>query len=262
MTTPAWILDIFAAVMLAVAALSAARLVAVRPWRPASVIADTDIAHLLMAIAMAGMLVSSLATLPDAAWEIIFGLLTAWFACRVLRDAHVSGFRSLAGGHCATHLVHSAAMLYMFFALAAPASGGGMGGMGGASGPAVQTLRYPTLALLFALILVGYSVWDIDQLSGGSRRGLTGPPFGIPGAVLAGAAVPAAGAEPAVAAFSGAAGEGGAAAVSRPQAEEFSEGPSPVHAGNPGGILLSSGMTAGCRIAMGVTMSFMLLIMI
>ena len=31
--TPAWILDIFAAIMLVVAAVSAARLVAARPWQ-------------------------------------------------------------------------------------------------------------------------------------------------------------------------------------------------------------------------------------
>ena len=33
--TPAWILDIFAALMLVVAAVSAARLAAARPWQPA-----------------------------------------------------------------------------------------------------------------------------------------------------------------------------------------------------------------------------------
>ena len=62
--TPAWILDLLAAVMLLVAAVSAARLVVARPWRHGSVIIDTDIAHLLMAIAMAGMLVSEP---PDSA---------------------------------------------------------------------------------------------------------------------------------------------------------------------------------------------------
>src|SRR5271167_4437658 len=98
---PAWILDIFAAVMLVVAAVSATRLVAARPWPggPGVALADIDIAHLLMAIAMAGMLVASLQTLPNGAWEVIFGLMTAWFAYRVLRDARVSGFRALAGGH-------------------------------------------------------------------------------------------------------------------------------------------------------------------
>ena len=62
---PSWILDIFAAVMLVVAAVSAARLVAASPrrhrTRPAS-LADIDVAHLLMAIAMAGMLVPGLRT--------------------------------------------------------------------------------------------------------------------------------------------------------------------------------------------------------
>ena len=51
MMTPVWILDIFAALMLAVAAVSAARLVAAQPWRRGSVVTDSDISHLLMAIA-------------------------------------------------------------------------------------------------------------------------------------------------------------------------------------------------------------------
>ena len=78
--TPAWILAAIAALMLVVAAVSAARLVAARPWRRGAAIVDTDVAHLLMAIAMAGMAVPGLGTLPDVAWEVIFGLLTAWFA--------------------------------------------------------------------------------------------------------------------------------------------------------------------------------------
>ena len=136
---PSWILDIFAAIMLVVAAVSAARLVAARPWqhrtRPAA-LADIDVAHLLMAIAMAGTLAPGLRTLPDAAWEVIFGVMTAWFAYRVARDARVSGFRALAGGHCAPHLLHAGAMLYMFVAVSAPAAhgSGGMGAMGGGVG--------------------------------------------------------------------------------------------------------------------------------
>src|SRR5579871_2218301 len=105
--TPAWILGVIAALMLAVAAVSAVRLVAARPWRRDAAIFDTDAAHLLMAIAMAGMAAPSLATLPDVAWEVIFGLTTAWFAGRVVADARHSGIRALAGGHCAPHLVHS-----------------------------------------------------------------------------------------------------------------------------------------------------------
>ena len=172
--TPSWILDIFAAIMLVVAAVSAGRLVVAQPWRQGAqraALADIDVAHLLMAIAMAGMLTASLQTLPNGAWEVIFGVLTAWFAYRVARDVQVSGVRALAGGHCAPHLIHAAAMLYMFLALAAPAAhGSGMSGMGGAAGT-MGTLSLPFLAFIFALLLIGYSIWDLDQLSGPGTSG-------------------------------------------------------------------------------------------
>ena len=124
--TPAWILDIFAALMLVVAAVSAARLVEARPWQRGSGLLDTDMAHLLMGIAMAGMLASRLTTLSNAAWVVIFAVLTAWFAFRVVMDARANGAQALAGGHCAPHLVHSAAMVYMFAAIASAADRSGM----------------------------------------------------------------------------------------------------------------------------------------
>lgn len=251
--TPAWILDIFAALMLAVAAVSAARLVAARPWRHGSVITDTDIAHLLMAIAMAGMLASSLTSLPDRAWEVIFGLMTAWFACRVVQDARADGVRALARGHCAPHLAHSAAMLYMFLAVAAPAAGGsGMSGMSGSWGSAKQTLSYPTLAFAFGIVLAGYSVWDLDQLSG-TRHAFAGVPARLAGPAVA--SVPT-------------------LAVARP-APLTSAAPGPQHAAaaavpdggtavtaDPVAFLLSPGVTVSYRIAMSVTMALMLFLMI
>jgi hypothetical protein len=226
--TPAWILDIFAAIMLVVAAVSAARLVAARPWQPGAIITDTDISHLLMGIAMAGMLASSLTTLPNGAWAVVFAVLTAWFGYRVVRDYRASGARALAVGHCAPHLVHSAAMLYMFLAITGPvASGGaGMSGMSGMTG--MSTLSYPTLAFLFALILAGYAIWDLDQLSS-LRRG-----FAV---AVAGPATPAL-----VGAPAGTVGTGTAVtAVS---------------------VLNSAGTVVGCRIAMGVTMALILFLVI
>jgi Domain of unknown function (DUF5134) len=208
--------------MLAVAAVTAARLVLARPWRRGSVVVDADVAHLPMALAMAGMLAPSLRTFPDIAWEVIFGVMVAWFAFRVLWDARSNGVRALAGGHCAPHLVHSGSMLYMFLALAVPAAGAsamaGMAGMSGSSGVAMQALSQPTLALVFALILVGYAIWDLDQLSSG-RYGLTVSLAGITAA--------------------------GATAT-----------------GVTGEALLSLAVTVGCRVAMGVAMAFMLLIAI
>ena len=94
MSIPAWILDIFAAVMLLVAAVSAGQLVVARAWTRAGA-RDADIAgsHLLMGIAMAGMLVASLSTLPNAAWEAIFAVMTAWFAWCLWRESRGHGRR-------------------------------------------------------------------------------------------------------------------------------------------------------------------------
>jgi hypothetical protein len=227
---PAWILDIFAAIMLVVAAVSAARLVWARPWQRGAVITDSDISHLLLGIAMAGTLASSLTTLPNGAWAVVFGVLTVWFGYRVVRDYQASGTRALAVGHCAPHLVHSAAMLYMFLAITAPAASGGMGGMSGMS-----TLNDPTLAFVFTLILVGYTIWDLDQLSS-LWHGLAVAVAGATGPALVGTSAGTVGTE--AAAGSGAGG-----------------GRSGLMA-----ILDSTGTVVGCRIAMGVTMALMLII--
>ena len=174
MSIPAWILDIFAAVMLLVAAVSAGQLVVARAWTRAGV-RDADIAgsHLLMGIAMAGTLVAGLSTLPNAAWEVIFAVMTAWFAWCLWRETRGHGIAAVAGGHHAPHLVHSAAMLYMFAALAGPAPGGGSGmaGMAAGSPGGMQTLHAPTLALIFALLLIAYTVRDLDRKA--ARTGIS-----------------------------------------------------------------------------------------
>jgi len=224
LVTPVWILGVLAALMLAVAAVSAARVAAVcavRGWRHGAVIADTDVAHLLMAVAMAGMLAPGLGILPSAGWETVFALLAVWFAIRVLADAGRNGIRALAGGHCAPHLVHSGSMLYMFLAASLPAArASGTGGMPGGPGRGTMALSHPTLAYAFALVLVGYAIWDLDRLSG--RRHAIGTRVSLAGA-----------------------GGIGAAGMS-------------VLAG--GGFLRSPAVTVGCRITMGITMAFMLLI--
>jgi len=262
---PASILDTFAAIMLAVAAVSAARLVVARPWQQGTqaILADTDISHLLMAIAMAGMLVASLQTLPNAAWAVVFAVLTAWFAYRVIRDARASGVRALAGGHCAPHLIHAAAMLYMFVAFTAPAAhaSGGMGGMAGGMG-GMGTLQVPFLAFVFALVLIGYTIWDLDQLSGPGAGGH----YSLAIARTA----------PAAAVLVGATAGSGAAVLSAPSAAAPASATAPVSAAatvgqqadasalaSPAGQgVLAPWVATSCRIAMGVTMAFMLLIMI
>lgn len=285
--TPAWVLDALAALMLVVAAVSAVRVALSAPWRRDASVADTDVAHLLMAIAMAGMLAPSLSTLPGTAWQAVFALLAAWFAGRVARDARSNGHRALTGGHCAPHLVHSASMLYMFLAATAPAARTGglpavMGGMRAGTGSAAMTLSLPALGFLFAFILAGYAVWDLDQLSG--RRYATAARVSFAGAHPAGTggarvgpagagalAVPAAVATgapgsrqavgmPDAARADGAADMGACSACGGDaNAADDGSGGAP-QTGGAAGFLLSPAVTVACRVAMGVTMAFMLLI--
>ena len=268
---PAWLLHILAAVMLGVVALSATRLAMARPWRQRprrGAPADVDVSHLLMALAMAGMLTASLTTLPDGAWVVIFGMLTAWFASRVVLDAQVSGVRALSGGHCAPHLTHAGAMLYIVLALDK------------------GVLELPALAFAFALVLVGYSIWDLDQLSGPGPSGhyslatarvamLSGvaaraaaqpgaTASGL-GATASGLGATASGLDVTVSGLDVTASRLGATATGTgdPAVAAASRVP-PAGVGAPGGGtgVLAPWVTTGCRITMGVTMAFMLLIMI
>jgi Domain of unknown function (DUF5134) len=275
MMTPSWILDILAGLMLVVAAVSAARLVAARPWRQPGGERDIDVAHLLMGIAMAGMLAASLTTLPNDAWDVIFAVLTAWFGWRVYRESRGEGARVLADGCHMPHLVHSAAMLYMFVAISAPGavgSSGGMSGMSGGSSSAMQSLNAPVVAFIFALWLMVYAVLDLDRLSGPGHG--PGSYFAPPSAVPARAALVGAAAGSAYASLAAAsadpAGTDGSVATVPEQVTGSGQPPGASDGGAGTGNSASSAHTilpgpkvaAGCRIAMGLTMAFMLIIMI
>jgi hypothetical protein len=165
---PAWILAIFAAVMLLAAEVSAGQLVVARAWTRDGG-ADIAVYQLLMGIAMAGILLPGLSILPNAVWEVVFAVMTAWFVWRLCRGR---GAAAVAHGQCAPHLVRSAAILYVFAALAGPSAAGsgmsmsgpgGMSGMAGGSSGGVPTLHAPTLALIFALLMVAFTVHDLDR---------------------------------------------------------------------------------------------------
>ena len=47
----------------------------------------------------------------------------------------------------------------------------GMSAMGGAAPSTMGSLALPALAFVFTLLLVGYGVWDLDQLSGPGPSG-------------------------------------------------------------------------------------------
>jgi Domain of unknown function (DUF5134) len=270
--TPAWILYVFAAIMLAVAGISTCRLLVTRSWSGQARDADIDVAHVLMGIAMAGMLASGLRTLPNDVWVAVFAIVTAWFAWRVAAEARSpSGSGALATGHHVPHFIHGAAMIYMFAAISAAGSAGssGMGGMSGSMG----TLKLPTIGFVFVLLMVGWAVFDLDQLTGylsrsGADRRVAGVslPAGLRQRVALAAA---AGASPALAAGVVTAGSGGPDLVSAASASsaELTPAAQVSDVATPsdeavGKLLLDPRVTIGCRIAMSVTMALMLVLMI
>jgi hypothetical protein len=254
-SVPAWLLDTFAAVVLLVAAVSAARLaIAWRAGRRSDPDADIDVSHLLMGLAMAGTLTASLSTLPSGAWEVIFGALTLWFAYRFAREYRGRGLRALVSEHHAPHLLHSAAMLYMFLALRTVAPGHSTSSA--VPGMSAAGLRLPTLALLFAFLLCAYVVADLDRVPPPpalARFHLASPtPAPAPSMALAGvpsSATPALTSPPPTPAPP--------TSQSPPTSQPSAASPAPALS-----HLLSPGVARGCRIAMGVTMAFMLITMI
>ena len=200
MSTPSWILAIFGAIMILIAEASAAQLLLARAWtRPGRPGADLAVAQLLTGIALAGVLVPGLAALPSAVWEIVFAVLTAWFAwslwpeiraatgqARVTvppRATALARLAALARAPHAPYLLNCAAMLYIFAALAtSPAASSavptpdvssspaaGMAGMPGMTAPAAISSaatsppHVTTLALLLAVLIVAYLIRALDQ---------------------------------------------------------------------------------------------------
>jgi hypothetical protein len=216
---PAWLTAIFAAASLAVAVYCAGRLVvARRGHRPTEL--DTDGAHVIMGVAMAGMLVSGLRTLPSAIWEVVFAAAAVWFGYRMLqgrRGAPSSPWRS---SHPLPHLVECAAMAFMFLIL--PASAAVEGTARGMAMTATES-RFSFLTLPLALFLFGYVVWLGDRVT-----------LHVPALAIA---APAGDTRPAIGSGSG---SGFAATQS----------------------YLAPRCAAICKITMGITMGYMLILML
>ena len=115
MTGPTSLADIFAAVMIIVATYSAGRLVASRLWsRPTH--ADVDVMHVLMGVAMAGMLVAALNPIPSVVWEVVFSGLAAWFLWRCYAFVAEHGVAGRDEDHV-HHLSHYVTHVVMAFAM-------------------------------------------------------------------------------------------------------------------------------------------------
>ena len=236
MGAPVWLTASFAALMLTVATYCAGRLAVARRWqRPTEL--DTDVGHVLMGLAMAGMLVARLRLLPAATWEAVFAVGAAWFAWQLVKSRRRTAAPSWQCLHPTPHLVECAAMLYMFFAatpLKARAATAGMA--------APTPSRFSVLALLMALFMVAYVVRVADHLPLRTPTPVAAP-------ALALAHVPALAMSP---------------ASSAPPAT-FTPPGTPAPAGHVSATArphLAPRCAALCKIAMGLTMAYMLVQML
>jgi hypothetical protein len=236
---PSWLAWIFAGVTLATAVYCVARLLAAwRQHRPTD--RHVDGIHVLMGVAMAGMLVPRLRVFWIGGWEVVFGVGAVWFAGLALREHRGRPATGGRPGHHLQHVLACGAMLYMLLAVTGTSGSAGtaaetakaMGGTGG-------TAHFRTLALVLAFALFGYVVWNADRLS-------SLPPVAalaarvMPVPVLAGAPTGA-------------------------SDHSMSEDAGPSSAGMGGRIQsvpLSLRLAACCEIAMGVTMGYMLILML
>ena len=158
---PAWLIAVFAAASLAVAVYCAGRLVVARRWhRPTEL--DTDGAHVVMGVAMAGMLVSGLRTLPSAIWEVVFAAAAVWFGYRMLQARRGAQSSPWCSSHPLPHLVECAAMVFMFLIL--PASAGAATSSVSMTMTATES-RFSFLTLPLAVYLFGYVVWLGDRVT-------------------------------------------------------------------------------------------------
>jgi Domain of unknown function (DUF5134) len=235
MAGPSWLTGTFAAVMILTAVYSASRL-AVSRLRGQATEFDADALHAVMGAAMAGMLVPRFDVLPGGMWVTIFGIGAAWFGWHTL---HAAGFGISGRSPCrfpVPHLIECVAMLYMLLSLHGPrpASAGtptGMAGMSTSAGPA----GFPALAVVLALFMLGYIVWTTDRLTALARANAT---VAGRGSALTDAPAHAAGRAASTPATGSGAGD------------------------QPGRPVLAPKLAACGKLVMGITMGYMLILML
>lgn len=146
---PAWLDDLLAVVMVAVAAVEVGRLsVASATGRPSE--RDVDAFHLAMGVSMAGMLTGHLSPFAAQAWAVVFGGSAVWFACRVPWAVAATTNAPASVGHRLTHVGSSLAMVYMLLAVGTGTAraDGAMGAMSSGGH------RLPVLSVLLAVALL------------------------------------------------------------------------------------------------------------
>ena len=232
-----WLSASFGVFMIVTAVYCLARLAI--SWRRArSTDRQVDAMHVLMGVSMTGMLVPGLHTLWTGGWELIFAaaaVMFLWRVARAARSLRTRGASQHRPAHDLQHLLGCAAMLY---ALAATVPGGRAGGLrasGVRAGAMSGAAGSSTFALVMAVGVLACVVWTADRISAMA-----------PVAALARMAPLASG--------------GGYIASSPSPPDAFPVRPGRVERGRA--VPLSQRLAACCEIAIGVTMGYMLIVLV
>jgi hypothetical protein len=156
---PAWLSDVLAGGVLAIAGYSAARLLAAAAWRRASE-RDVDAFHLVMGVSMAGMLTGDVTAFAAKVWAVVFACSTVWFASRLPWAVTVGAGGSPSLGHHLFNVVSSGAMVYMLLAMGAGSGGSLMRGMAAAGG---GSAHLPFLAAVLAAVLFAGALIEANR---------------------------------------------------------------------------------------------------
>jgi hypothetical protein len=259
MTGPGWLGWLLAAVMLGTAAYCAGRLaVAWRSRRPTGY--AVDLTHVLMGTAMAGMLVPELGFAPAGLWQVTFAVTGCWFAAPAVRSLTRGGAVAVAGQQ---------------------PSGGGLV-RAGPSAPVAGAQRQPGRSAGGGMVGGSSARGRQNPAQGWSSAGghATGPFVHLLacGAMLVMLAAPASGARPAAMAAGRTAASGGplpvlailcavgllaSAVLATDRLTVLAPVPAGAQApGGSAGVPMSLRLAACCDIAVGVTMGYLLILMI
>jgi hypothetical protein len=167
MAHPTWLAYGFAALMVSVSVYCIGRLVLAKRLNRRNHV-DVNVSHVLMGLAMIGMLVPRWNVIPNVLWELAFGVLALYFLAMSVRFVARHGVIGLDDDHVhhlshySIHMFMGCAMLYMYW-LGMPitaTSGSAMSMSGAPAG-----VGDPGLTLFIIAVLLASAIWQLDSIS-------------------------------------------------------------------------------------------------
>ena len=165
MNAPGWLTTLVSTLMILVAGYSAWRLAISYAWGRVTD-HESDVLHLAVGVAAAGLVADWAHTLPRSVWTGIFIVGGVYFAVRTYLAWYD---RALRGKHLAQSAC-CGVLVYMFLAGVAPTtingSTAGQYTMAGMDGMILdQTITYPSIGLVFVVGLCFYAVTVLNRIA-------------------------------------------------------------------------------------------------